>query len=406
MTYIEFFDKSVTENIYTTLANPPEKLILVGSDKEWLKEHKKRYSALFKSKSISTNVSFKVINHNNLNACVDEISRIVEDDDECVFDLTGGNDLYLVAVGIVYEKYKNKKVKMHRVDIATDTVYDCDFDGVNVIGGNVPGITVKDMINICGGKVIPYADDASKGTYEWNMTPDFKDDIKKMWSISKLGFKDWNKLIRAFAKGVQDDTKLTATCSSNAIDNLKTNRTINSIIKDLEDSAFIKIKRVANDYEIAFKDKQVKRCLTKEGQILEMIVYIYACESGYNSVMNGVYIDWDGVLHTYDTDVFNEIDVICMHNMVPVFISCKNGNIESDELFKLKTVAKRFGGKYSKKVIISTSLESTDSKNALRERAKEMDIAIIEIRRSTRDSDFRVEIGNLWHTAESKKLYI
>ena len=95
-----------------------------------------------------------------------------------------------------------------------------------------------------------------------------------------------------------------------------------------------------------------------------------------------------------------------MHNMVPVFISCKNGNIESDELFKLKTVAKRFGGKYSKKVIISTSLESTDSKNALRERAKEMDIAIIEIRRSTRDSDFRVEIGNLWHTAESKKLYI
>ena len=78
----------------------------------------------------------------------------------------------------------------------------------------------------------------------------------------------------------------------------------------------------------------------------------------YNDVMNGVYIDWDGDISTdqngYDTE--NEIDVIMMHGMVPVFVSCKNGYVDKDELYKLNAVATRFGGKYAKKVLVATSL--------------------------------------------------
>ena len=41
----------------------------------------------------------------------------------------------------------------------------------------------------------------------------------------------------------------------------------------------------------------------------------------------------------------NEIDVMLMRGVVPVFVSCKNGAVKMDELYKLDTVAQRFGGR-------------------------------------------------------------
>ncbi len=59
----------------------------------------------------------------------------------------------------------------------------------------------------------------------------------------------------------------------------------------------------------------------------------------YDDALNGVVIDWDGEFHDeevedlYDTE--NEIDVLLMHDIVPVFVSCKNGIVTSEELYKL-----------------------------------------------------------------------
>lgn len=99
---------------------------------------------------------------------------------------------------------------------------------------------------------------------------------------------------------------------------------------------------------ITYKNEQVKKCLNQAGQALEMKVYVTA---------NGL-IDADGV---------------------PVFISCKNGIVTADELYKLSTVAERFGGQYSKKVLVVTALESLgEAGNYLRQRTKDMNIRLIE----------------------------
>lgn len=61
---------------------------------------------------------------------------------------------------------------------------------------------------------------------------------------------------------------------------------------------------------IRFKNKQVKKCLTKARNILEMIIYISAYElkdeNGkrlYYDVMNGVYIGWDGIIEDEDSAI-------------------------------------------------------------------------------------------------------
>ena len=65
---------------------------------------------------------------------------------------------------------------------------------------------------------------------------------------------------------------------------------------------------------------------------------------------------------------------------MPVFISCKNGIFDSDELYKLSTVAAKFGGPYVKKVLVTTGLSRMNwgKQKQLKARAREMDIAIID----------------------------
>lgn len=86
--------------------------------------------------------------------------------------------------------------------------------------------------------------------------------------------------------------------------------------------------------------------------------------------------------------------MILMKGLVPIFISCKNGAVGEDELYKLNTVAERFGGIYAKKVLVSTYLgkASQDSREYFEQRAKDMQIQLIENVHKLTDEEFLREI--------------
>ena len=158
---------------------------------------------------------------------------------------------------------------------------------------------------------------------------------------------------------------------------------------------------------ITFKNKQVKKCLTQAGQVLEMKIYHMSRrlkdkrtnEYIYNDVRTGVTIDWDGYEQPAGSqivDTVNEIDVLMMHSMVPVFVSCKNGGVSSDELYKLNTVAEQFGGKYAKKVLVSSCLSSLYNGEEVKQRAKDMGIKIITDENLMTDEKLANMLGNVW----------
>ena len=68
-----------------------------------------------------------------------------------------------------------------------------------------------------------------------------------------------------------------------------------------------------------------------------------------------------------------------------MFISCKNGMVDSDELYKLNTVAKRFGGSYSKKILVLSAFEPDRS---FMQRAEELGIKVIKNVRHLQKKDF------------------
>ena len=67
-----------------------------------------------------------------------------------------------------------------------------------------------------------------------------------------------------------------------------------------------------------------------------------------------------------------------MHGLVPVFVSCKNGDVQIDELYKLHTVARRFGGQNAKTVLVTTALGQLPNAKYIRTRAEDMGIRIVD----------------------------
>ena len=153
-----------------------------------------------------------------------------------------------------------------------------------------------------------------------------------------------------------------------------------------------------------FKDKQVKKCIVKGGQILEIYTTCVARQLApgenkiYSDVATGVYIDWDETIEKKGkVDVHNEIDVILMKGFVPVFVSCKSGDVEVEELYKLYSVAERFGGPYAKKALVCTNLKAKATNEAvIKARAAEMDIKVIDDADGISESEFRSKISSLW----------
>ncbi|MBQ8058121.1 MAG: DUF1887 family protein [Ruminococcus sp.] len=415
MTFIELFDKNPPENICACLVSTPDRVILIGDNIKTLCTHKKRYEDFFLKRGKEIEFIPKAVNKNSLVKIVDLLCEIVETYDDCVFDLTGGDELMLVAVGIVFHQYRDMNIQMHRFNLRTNKIYDCDNDGTVIDIENIPELTVEEYISLFGGKV-SYENDSKIGTHLWDFTDAFRDDIDAMWEICRHNPREWNTQIAVFkaAQGlrVHDDNpyktiapidKLTSLLMSTGYNYIYNSRIINSLIY----YGLITFDNSDKDtLSITYKNEQVRECLTKEGLILELEVTLAAMEAKdkhgdyvYTDVLNGVHIDWDGEIHESDDiyDIENEVDVIMTHNMVPVFVSCKNGKVEIDELYKLDTVATKFGGKYARKVLVATALgkESTFSLH-LSQRAKDMGIRIVDNLQDMNPTELQKCIRSLW----------
>ena len=86
-----------------------------------------------------------------------------------------------------------------------------------------------------------------------------------------------------------------------------------------------------------------------------------------------------------------------MHGMIPVFVSCKNGAFTSEELYKLNTVAQRFGGPYAKKVLVATALNTAcDAPDHLRQRAKDMNICLVENLQELDGKQLEKKVRSFW----------
>ena len=412
MTVIEFFDKNAIENMLSALCCQPDRVIFVGHNRKQMEKHLDNYRKVILERGLNVELlPPKSINRNNLQRVVEALSELVEQYGECDFNLDGGEELYLVAVGMVAQKYPDR-VRLHRFNIRNNTILDCDADGMDHLLAPIV-LNIQENVTIYGGQVVDVTRH-SDGTYPWNFTPEFRRDVQTLWKVCCEERNNWNSCINTMSWAMQvmpqEDPRVFL-CRRSVVeptmvrehDRYKMHL---SVLKALEREKLISWLRVEGDeVEFVFKSEQVKLALSKAGQTLElmatMAVLDAAEEDGtptYNDVCCGVYIDWDGDVEPEgDVDVSNEVDVLLMKGAVPVFVSCKNGNMDPNELYKLETVAQRFGGKYARKVLIAPMVDRLGDKGEyIRARAKDMDIRVVSDFEDMSFEDMKREMKCLW----------
>ena len=409
-TLVEFYDKSPLENIVSSLALKPGKVIFLGSNRKLMERQVPSYLSLLNEKGIYPEVECRAVPKNNLAEIQKALTDVVEENPVCVVDLTGGDELSLVAVGSVAGALKEKNISFHRVNISTRKVvefFETDFDG----DIDEPILSVAENIALYGGRIV-YDCDKPDSTGLWDWNDGFIRDVNKMWEICKINSSAWNAQFKQLESIITGNTHVFCHIGHQDMYGESIRLWNKYVFHSLADAKLIKnFKYDRETFEFDIKNEQISRVLAKAGTILELKTYLTAKsllskkEPYFNDVMTGVYIDWDGVIHQTgdaDKDTENEIDVICMKGLLPLFISCKNGAVDESELYKLDAVAEQFGGEYAKKALITNGLtvysereKQQRSPEYFRQRAKDMGIILIENADSLDDKEFSAKLKEI-----------
>ena len=369
MILVEFLDKNSIDNIAGTLLLNPDIVVFVGCHKEPPEKMLDDYRLVLKSRGLECEIRYCGVLADNPESFAAVLSPIAERED-CVFNINGGKEVYLVGLGMVYAKYPDK-VKLHM------------FDSVEKSGIK---LTAEECIRIYGGK--------SSSADKWEYTKEFCEDIKKLWKVSSVNTTVWNAqmaTITFLQNTFKTDNDLKVSFDKREAKKRALAIGVKYVYYDTVFAALAKNGLIKNLYadgenvSFEYKNKEIKEIIEKSGTVLELYVDVAARETAdadgnplFDDVRTGLEIEWDrNPEKGEEITTKNEIDVVLMKKTVPIFISCKNGQVNVDELYKLSTVAENFGGKTAQKVLIAPNLDRLKGGEYIRLRAKDMGITVL-----------------------------
>ena len=379
---IELFDKEPIENLITCLNLKIDKVVYFGYFDVMTQAAIETTKKSLRKMCGDVETEFVEVSRKELSKGVDALERVVEREtkagNKCFFDLTGGEDLVLVAMGILSTQYD---CPMHRFEISTGTLRMMnrfDMPGIEtMLERRNLNLTLDDIIGFQGG--ILYYDEEQE--YQNHLDePEFFEDVKAMWSIGSKSNRKWNGLcsvLKECGDYMDEDFHVKMPeCELEAV--TKRVPQIGSLerlypyLEKLERKGVLFGLRTENNYVyFSYKNESIQEILIDAGKLLELVTYLQMKLTGrYSDCRTGVKIDWDGITRNDKSDVNNEIDVMLLEGYTPIFISCKNGKVDQMPLYELDTVASRFGGKYVKKELSLGERMHISRFN----RAKEMDI--------------------------------
>ncbi len=387
MTLIECFHREPVENIIACLRLEPEEVIFLG-DEEIMANSIARYREFLKDRKLSTRVLTENVALDNIPDIVRVLSGVLETRDNCVIDITGGEETVLLAVGSVYADLSEEKrnhVNIQKFPIASAAALDCDADGV-VFPGKRVSLSVEELIFLHGGKTHPRTEQPHP-----HATPA---EIAHLWHLMRHDAKHWNKALTVLGEFesrsyLASPVFLPLAPLSGVISEFNEKLALlREFLGTLAEHGLIANSSTESTLHYSYKSPLIAYCMKKAGNILEVKTLLEARQlqvegkTYFDDCLMSVTIDWDSPEEDSPkklAETRNEVDLVAVKGMIPLFVSCKNGNIGDDELYKLHTVAQQFGSRNARKLLIATDLSAMPraSRNALEQRAKDMHITLV-----------------------------
>lgn len=387
MTLIECFTTSHIDNIAACLRLRPDKVIFLG-DKQEMDAPLARYQKVLQHRSLDTALVLRDTRKMDLDDLCQLLQTLLQQDEEWVIDLTGGSELVIMAVGAVLsglDRKKRQQIRVERFDRKGSAMVDCVSGNCRLPQRSVD-LTVEELVTIHGGSLLPDAYQIPA-----DCTPR---ELDGLWEMVCEAPRDWNRqlqLLQEFESRSDSKTQvfLPLQYLRGSIPNFHEKEpVVRQLLERLRSKGVIRDQSTADCLEYTYRSPLLRHCMQKAGNMLEIKTLLEGRAARekdaplFHDCQMGVSIDWDGVVYDPEEripETRNEIDVVLMQGTTPLFISCKNGNIGDEELYKLHTVATRFGGPDARKMLIATHLDrkSPAANRAFAQRAWDMDIFLV-----------------------------
>ena len=386
LTLIECFDTFSPQNIASCLYLRPEKLIFLG-DQAQIEPYLPHYRMLLTQRNISTRISCCHVPVDQMETMVQKLQNLLQQDEAYAIDISGGDERILLAVGAALasmEEQKQKKITVQCFDPVSGMAQ--PLGGTAALVGQPVRLCVRELVQLQGGVLHP--DTPEPQAYHTSA------DLDKIWALACQNPGEWNRnisILREFESRADSEHQVFLPLREirNGIANFESKLDqVRSLLAVLHACGVIRNQSSGDYLEYAYTSPLMRRCTKGAGNLLEIKVLLEARavqdrgENYFHDCQLGVHIDWDGVVYDQRQRIpntKNEVDLILMRGMMPLFVSCKNGDVKEEELYKLNTVATRFGGPCAPKMLIATDLsnQKPGSCDSLVQRGLDMGIFLV-----------------------------
>ena len=370
MVIAELFSTEVSENVLAAICLQPERVVYLGSRSVMTDGRIAAVRAFFRGRKSSPRLTFLRVGDRDYAGAGAAIGDILAKYPDCRFEMTGGSDLLLAALGTAAA---SRSLTMFELDVRKQSLSLLKGAARELRPGlfrPLRGITVAEYLRLWGGELAE-----SSYTMAARLPEKLEKDVADLWKIYVQAPQIWTKqctllanlCARSTGGGLTVSAPMPEKCARSHIDRLLKAKLISGY------------RETEGAVTLTFRDAHVKRTLTRAGDLLELQVFLAARgEPGFfTDAVMGAKINWKGGEEKGGT--MNEIDGLLMHGAVPVFVSCKIGSVPKEALYEVDSVAARFGGVYAVKALVCSRLSGSESaRKAIRQRARDMGILLIE----------------------------
>ena len=367
-TLIELYDTSPIRNVLSTVMFRPQEMILVCPP-EVADDPSQRRSLRDFFAYLDCPVKLTLIPVTLLDAGKTErvLREVLESHQDCAIDIAGGTDAALFAAGVVsgetpvftYSTRKNTFFEIKNAPFARSLPCDVRLD-------------VRSCLMMAGGTLLP-------GREENTGLADMTEQIDRLFRVYSDFRPQWNRQINyiqtisSSEPGILEAGGQLTEKAGNK--NVAADR---EFFSALEQAGLILDLRLTDDrVSFRFPDERIRFWLRDIGAVLELQVF-RACHAAgcFDDVVLSAVVNWQsGKIHR--DSVTNEIDVMAVQGIQPVFISCKTCEVHTEALNELAILRDRFGGKFARAILVTSGI-TEKTREPVRRRADKLGIELVE----------------------------
>ncbi len=368
-TLIELYDERPIENVLAAEMFRPEEVILVcppekASDTEW----RQTIRDYFLHRRVELTVSFVPVSLLDAAQIRRELKKILKEHPDAAIDISGGTDATLFAAGaaagttpvFTYSHKRNTFFEIQHAPYAHSRPCTVRLDAAS-------------CFLMAGGVLLPGREDNAG-------LRDRLDQIERAFAVYSRFRQIWPKQIQYFQRiSSVDDEGLRAEGGRTVkISNGGTATVSEDLLTALRDAGLIRDVELGPDRAaFRFADETVRFWLRDVGAVLENHVYSQCVKADvFDDVVLSAVVNWRSRDGRRDP-VTNEIDVMAVRGVQPVFISCKTCDVKTEALNELAVLRDRFGGEDARALIV-TSAGVTRGGSAMRKRAAALGIEVVD----------------------------